>query len=49
MWSLKQGTNDPTYKTETDPEQAEQICDCQGGGEGSGMGGELVDANYYIF
>ena len=32
MWNLKYGTNDPTYKTETDHGHGEQTCVCQGGG-----------------
>ena len=34
MWNLKYGTNDPIYKTETDYEQGEQNCGCQGKREG---------------
>ena len=30
MWNLKYGTNDPTYKRETDHRHGEQTCGCQG-------------------
>ena len=36
MWTLKCGTNEPTYKTETDQGHGEQTCGCQGGEGGSG-------------
>ena len=54
MWNLKYGTNDPSYKTETDHGHGKQTCGCQGlgGGErewdGWGVLG-LVDANRYIW
>ena len=30
MWTLKHGTNESFYKTETDHEQGEQTCGCPG-------------------
>ena len=46
MWNLKHGTNDPTYKTETDHGHGEETCGCQRAWMGSFR---LVDANYYIW
>ena len=31
MWNIKYGTNDPTYKIETDHGRGEQTCVCQRG------------------
>ena len=43
LWNLKYGTDDPTYKTETDQGQAEQTCGSQGRGwrewDGQGVWG----------
>ena len=36
MWNLKYGTDDPIYKIERDHGHGEQICVCQGKGEGVG-------------
>ena len=49
MWNLKQGTNEPIYKTETDS-QTQKIGLCVVKGEGEGQTGSLglVDANCYI-
>jgi len=52
MRSLKYGTKERIYKTETDSHR-EQTCACQGdgGGGGRGMDGgglELAEATYYI-
>ena len=41
MWNLNYGTNDPTYKSETDHGQGEQACGCQGRGRGRGMDWEF--------
>ena len=40
MWNLKYGTDEPTYKTETDEEHGAQTCGCQGraGREWHGQG-----------
>ena len=51
MWNLKYGTNEPTYKTETDHGHGGQTCICQGEGEEVGWMGSLglVDTNCYIW
>ena len=36
MWSLKYGTDDPIYKTETDHGHGDQTCVCLEVGGGSG-------------
>ena len=41
MWNLKDGTDDPIYKTETDNGHGEQTCGCQREGRGSGMDREF--------
>ena len=46
MWNLKCGTNEPIYRTETDSQYREQICGCQGGGEGSIVDGEFGVSRY---
>ena len=47
MWNLKDGTNEPTYKTETDS-QTQRIGGVIAEGEGEGWTRNLgsVDANY---
>ena len=49
MWNLRYDTNEPIYKTETDP-QREQTCGRKAGGWGEGWIGSLglADANHYI-
>ena len=51
MQNLKEGTNEPTYKTETDSQtQSIDLWLPRGRGEGVGWMRSLgvVDANYYI-
>ena len=50
MWNLKYGTNEPTYKTETDPQIWRtdlRLTKGRGGGEGWTGSLGLVNANYY--
>jgi len=49
IWNLIYGTNEPFHRKEMYG-LGEQICVCQGSGEGSGMDWEpgIIDANYCI-
>ena len=49
IWSLKYGTADYIYKTETDYGHKEQTQGCQGEGVGWMESLGLVDANCYIW
>ena len=48
-WYLKCGTNEPTYRTETDSQN--RVVVAKGEGEGVGWTGSLglVDGNHYIW
>ena len=50
MWNLKQGTDEPIYKTETDSQTWNSDLQSEGGGGGEGWTGALglVNANNYI-
>ena len=47
IWNLIYGTNDPFHRKENHG-LAEQTCGCQGGGEGSGVVGELGVNRYKL-
>ena len=41
IWNLKQGTDEPLYRTKTNSQQGTQTCGCQGERGGSGMDWEF--------
>ena len=50
IWNLKYGTNEPTYRTDTDSDMEKRLVVAKGEGEGVKWMGSLglADANYYI-
>ena len=52
IWNLIYGTNEPSYRKETNPWIWRTDCGCQAGGGGSGMDGGclgLIDADYCLW
>ena len=50
MWNLKYGTDEPSYRTETDTQVENRLVVAKREGEGEGWTGSLVlaETNYYI-
>ena len=48
MWNLKYGTNEPIYRTETDSQNREQTCGCQGGGRREWMDWEFGVSRFKV-